>query len=137
MARRLDEMYEIYITKEVLLSAVDFAYQFYPREFFANLGGKVKKGKLIINQLYFEPFRSDPGRVEVKTPYFSHTTNFVGTIHSYISEIAQASEQDRKVFGLHLINFIMAVSPSKMKDLVAYDQEGNKVEFKIITHRRS
>ncbi len=130
MKQKLDQIYEIVVLKKVIREAITMAEDIYPREMFAILGGYNQKNQLVIDKLYFQPFVSDESAAISHPSWLANTSSFRGTIHSHPGADSSASEQDLITFAELPFNLIMG-HPYQEDNISAYDQEGNKIGFKI------
>lgn len=122
---------EILILRAVIESIIAIAEDTYPKEFSAFLKGKIRKKKLVITELVYQPYYAGNFSTLIRADLpMLHET--YGTVHSHPGPSNRPSDADLFFFSKHgIINLIICM-PYAEQSIRAYDKEGNELGFRII-----
>ncbi len=122
---------KISIKKDVVEDIIDFAKANYPSEFMAFLKGKFEQKTLFVEGLLYQVFEKSrtSAFTRINLPVGS---GVIGSVHSHPRR-SGPSGQDKSFFsrfgGVHII----ISYPYKKEDLMLYDNDGEKIDFNMIS----
>lgn len=121
---------EIVLTKETAEELFEISEYNHPKEFFAVLGGRISKYKLILDSILYQKFVSNENSASFVIDLPTNS-GFKATFHSHPGYNNRPSNADLDVFRRFAsINFILA-KPYQTNSLACYDNHGNPIIFSI------
>lgn len=123
---------EIHVEREVINEIMNIARESYPNEFMALLEGGIQEHVLKITGLIFLPGESSNEGAVMQVFMQPLTTNSIGSVHSHPGYSASPSEADLQFFSKKGIFHMIIAQPFSLESIMAYDNFGNIVDFKVI-----
>jgi proteasome lid subunit RPN8/RPN11 len=126
------EFDRIVFDKEVIDNISELARQAHPKEFIAFLEGKARKKVMRIYGLAYQEYEASNNATWTKIN-FPVMANILGSIHSHPGPSNRPSNEDLHFFSKHGIIHLIIHYPYGQEDIQAYDMEGNKIIFEVVS----
>jgi len=121
------------IPSSVVDEIIEYSKNAFPNEFFAFLEGSVTMGgTVVIKNLAYYPNDTSQGSVATVYHMGTHTTDFVGTVHSHPGGENYPSRQDLRTFNKDGVVHLIIKNPYKKENLKCFGLDGKELEFEII-----
>ncbi len=122
----------IKIPSDVVEEIIEFSREVYPNEFLAFLEGKVKTDGVVIKNLAYYPHEASENSVTTIYHMGTHTTDFIGTVHSHPNGDNRPSKQDLRTFNHDGVVHFIINNPFRKESLRCFGNDGKELEFEIV-----
>ncbi len=124
------EFSEVIFERVVVENICEFAKNLHPKEFVAVIGGRVESKKLLITDVYYQPFVSSTHSASFSS-FLPNAVQGVGTVHSHPSSNNHPSRNDLLFFSKKgMVHFIIGY-PYNEENVAGYDFNGNEIKFRV------
>lgn len=123
----------IEIKRSAIEKFTEFSKGSYPKEFLGFSEGKIERGKILIDDILFQPYiANENSAFSTRLWDMPITANVVGSAHSHPGPSNHPSRADLHFFGKTGIVHMIIKLPYRTEDVALYDNNGNVLNYKII-----
>lgn len=124
---------EIEIKQSAIEKLAEFSKTAYPKEFLGYLEGKIEKGKILIEDIIFQPYiANENSAFSTRLWDMPITAKVIGSAHSHPGPSNHPSRADLHFFGKTGIVHIIIKMPYSIEDIALYDNNGDVLDYKLI-----